>query len=825
MRKSNVFLKLAKLWYRSESKASRRPNRYSLRLPEPLEDRRLLTMLTIAQENQLPGAPPSQWFINGAGDSNIEGFATQMSVDHGQTIQFKVSTDASAYRLDIYRMGYYGGMGAREVASITNPSISISQNQPDPIVDTSYAHDKGSAGLVDCGNWGVTASWAVPQDATSGIYFAKLVRKDGIAGTNYIVFVVRNDEGNSNLLFKTSDETWEAYNNWGNSSLYGPNAVAQGRSFAVSYNRPLLGRDGTLDVFGAEYSMVRYVESNGFDVSYTSAIDVATHPSLLLNHKIFLSVGHDEYWSGQERANIETARDAGVSLVFASGNEMFWKTYWTSSEDEANTPNRTLVCYKETHDSAITDPNNPNIWTGTWMDPRFSPPADGGRPQNAVTGTVFMVNFVANTPTAITVPAAFANMRFWRNTSIANLAPGAVATLPAYTLGGEWDEDLDNGFRPTGLFDLSSTTVNTSSLLLDYGHTYGPGTATHSLTLYRATSGALVFGAGTDEWAIGLDGDHNGDPNSPAKSVDMEQAMVNLFADMGAQPATLQAGLVSATQSTDYIAPISTITSPLNGAILQPGVPITIQGTAQDGGGGVVTTVDVSVDGGLSWHRATGVPGWSTWTYSWTPSTAGIVTIKSRAVDDSGNIEQPSAGITVNSPTQGTTTFSLWNNATTPPDSSGNDANAVELGMKFRADTNGFITALRFYKDSANTGTHVGNLWSANGQLLATGTFTNETASGWQQLNFATPVAIKAGTIYVASYHTNVGNYSSTQNYFTTLGVDSGPLHALANGVSGGNGLYLYGAVGSPQKPFRGATIGLTWCSARLRQSMPHRRQ
>ena len=304
-----------------------------------------------------------------------------MSVDHGQTIQFKVSTDASAYRLDIYRMGYYGGMGAREVASITNPSISISQNQPDPIVDTSYAHDKGSAGLVDCGNWGVTASWAVPQDATSGIYFAKLVREDGIAGTNYIVFVVRNDEGNSNLLFKTSDETWEAYNNWGNSSLYGPNAVAQGRSFAVSYNRPLLGRDGTLDVFGAEYSMVRYVESNGFDVSYTSAIDVATHPSLLLNHKIFLSVGHDEYWSGQERANIETARDAGVSLVFASGNEMFWKTYWTSSEDEANTPNRTLVCYKETHDSAITDPNNPNIWTGTWMDPRFSPPADGGRPK------------------------------------------------------------------------------------------------------------------------------------------------------------------------------------------------------------------------------------------------------------------------------------------------------------------------------------------------------------------------------------------------------------------------------------------------------------
>ncbi len=232
-------------------------------------------------------------------------------------------------------------------------------------------------------------------------------------------------------------------------------------------------------------------------------------------------------------------------------------------------------------------------------------------------------------------------------------------------------------------------------------------------------------------------------------------------------------------------------------------MPITIQGTGQDGGGGVVTSVDISVDGGLTWHRATGGPGWSTWTYSWTPRTSGATTIKSCAVDDSGNIEQPSVGVTVNPPAQGTTTFSLWNNATTPPGGSGSDNNAVELGVKFRADTNGFITALRFYKDAANTGVHVGNLWSASGQLLATGTFNNETASGWQQLNFATPVAITAGTIYVTSYHTSVGNYSSTQNFFATLGVDSGPLHALANGVNGGNGLYLYGAGGFPTKTFQ----------------------
>ena len=342
--------------------------RHAMLWVEPLEKRRLLTALTIAQENQLPGSPESQWFFDGTASTAIEGYATQMSVDHGQTIQFKVNTKASAYRLDIYRMGYYGGLGAREVASI-HPALYLPQGQPAPIVDASAAHDSGSAGLVDAGNWLVTASWDVPPDATSGIYFAKLEREDGGSGTNYIVFVVRDDEGNSDLLFKTSDETWQAYNNWGNSSLYGPDAGAMGRSFKVSYNRPLVQAfGGELDVFDQEHSMVDFLESNGYDVSYTSAIDVAMNPSALLHHKVFLSVGHDEYWSGAERANIEAARDGGLSLIFASGNEMFWKTYWANSLDASHTPGRTLVCYKETHDNAITDPVNPNVWTGTWRD-------------------------------------------------------------------------------------------------------------------------------------------------------------------------------------------------------------------------------------------------------------------------------------------------------------------------------------------------------------------------------------------------------------------------------------------------------------------------
>ena len=101
-----------------------------------------------------------------------------------------------------------------------------------------------------------------------------------------------------------------------------------------------------------------------------------------------MSVGHDEYWSGGQRANVTAARDAGVHLAFFSGNEIFWKTRWEPSIDGSNTANRTLVCYKETHANAKIDPSPE--WTGTWRDPRFSPPADGGRPENELSGTIFM---------------------------------------------------------------------------------------------------------------------------------------------------------------------------------------------------------------------------------------------------------------------------------------------------------------------------------------------------------------------------------------------------------------------------------------------------
>ena len=378
-------------------------------------------------------------------------------------------------------------------------------------------------------------------------------------------------------------------------------------------------------------------------------------------------------------------------------------------------------------------------------------------------------------------------MRFWRNTSIATLAPGATATLPTGTLGYEWDEDLDNGARPPGLVRMSTSTYSVPSQLQDYGSTYATGTATHHLTLYRHSSGALVFGAGTEQWSWGLDSNH--DFAGGAVDVRMQQASVNLFADMGVQPATLQSGLTAATASTDTIPPVSTITAPAGGATLQPGTPITITGTASDSGG-VVGGVEVSVDGGVTWHPAVGRQSWS---YSWTPVVTGFVTIKSRAADDSGNLETPSAGVTVTvQAPSGSNNYSIWSPSAVPAGADG-DTSSVEIGTKFRTTTGGSITGIRFYKFSTNTGTHVASLWSRTGTKLATATFAGESASGWQQVNLATPVAIAANTTYVVSYHATKGHYATNTAYFAAGGVTNGPLTALADGVDGGNGVYKYG--------------------------------
>jgi hypothetical protein len=740
---------------------------------------------SVQEENDLPGSDPSEW--DSWDNESIQGYTTRYSFLPGETVDFKVKTDSSNWQIRIFRMGWYGGKGARWMADVT-PSVPLPQHQPeDPVLDASTL-------LKDYGNWSVSASWTIPTIAVSGVYYALLERLDN-EESNHCIFVVRRD-GPSDILVQTSEMTWQAYNLYGDNSLYfSEQGVDLPRAYKVSYNRPIHG-GGVENMFlGSEFPLVRFLERNGYDVSYCGGIDVHEDGSLLLNRKVFISSGHDEYVSGAERTHVTSARDAGVNLIFMTGNEYFWKVRFEPSIDGSNTPNRTLVCYKETHANAKIDPSPE--WTGTWADPRFSPPSNGGRPQNALTGQFFRVILPTDQlDDTMTVPAEYAPLRFWRNTEVADLEPGQTRALAPSTLGYEFDCDEDNGYRPPGSIRLSSTTVTVPQILRDYGTTYSSGTTTHNMTVYRASSGALVWGTGTVQWAYGLDDYHEADQGTPTDPA-MQQATVNMLADMGVQPTTLMSGLVAAHKSTDTTGPSVTIASPADRTTFPLGTAVTITGTAEDADG-VVAGVEMSTDGGDTWHPITGT---SSWSHVFTLLNLGTNTIKVRATDDSYNIGQP-ATITI---TAGPRDYpcSIWPESIVPSVASADDQGSVEVGVKFRSAKSGFVTGLKFYKGPGNKGPHLGRLWTSGGTKLAEATFDNETATGWQTVNIST-VPISANTTYVASVYMPVGNYAADAGYFAQA-FTLDPMTAPADGDQGPNGMYHYGSSGFPDQSF-GAT-------------------
>ena len=732
----------------------------------------------VACENTKTGNPQSEWDVAWNSDT-IEGFASGFSYNLGERVDLKIKTSGSNYGVDIYRMGYYAGNGARKIASVT----PTAQTQPACL-------NQATTGLIDCGNWKVSASWTIPSTAVSGVYFAHIVRKD-TGEENHVVFVVRNDASTSNILFQTSDTTWQAYNTWGGNSLYAGEPI--GRAYKVSYNRPFntRGTPGGRDfVFANEMPMIRFLERNGYDLSYFSGMDADRKGTLIKNHKMYMTTGHDEYWSGPQRTAVEAARDAGVNLALFAGNDIFWKTRWESAIDGSGNTYRTLVTYKSTHDNAQTDPTG--TWTGTWRDIRFSPPADGGRPENALSGTLFTVNCCTE---AIKVPAADGKMRFWRNTNIASQSAGQVAALPTGTLGYEWNEDVDNGYRPAGLLRLSSATYTEPEVFYDFGSKVKESTATHSMTMYKAASGARVFSAGTVQWSWGLDATHDG--TATATDTRMQQATINLFADMGVQPLTLMSGMVAATATTDTSAPTAVITSPAAGASLRNGTTVTVTGTATDAGGGQVAGVEVSTDNGATWHPANGR---GSWTYSYDVTGSGSTTIRARAVDDSGNLQSTATSTSITA----TCPCVFFGASQTPKLAAADDNTPTELGMRFTSSVSGYVTGVRFYKASGNTGTHTGSLWSSSGTKLAAATFSGESSTGWQTATFPTAVAITAGTDYVVSYYAPAGRYMADNETFAYTATTRAPLTAPQSTDSKPNGVYRSGSTGFPTDTYKG---------------------
>jgi hypothetical protein len=249
----------------------------------------------------------------------IEGYVSHRSVRAGETLTFHLSVSpVSPIRIDVYRMGWYGGAGGRLVASL-GPMPGITQADP-PV---------GPRRLREC-DWSPSAELTIPADWLSGVYLGKLIRlDDGIDG--YVIFVVRDDR-RADFLFQTSENTWQAYNRWPDRfALYddGKNSWYWGPEVAVSFRRPyarycqifdapLSSGSGEFPLW--EFPMAYWLESKGFDVSYIANADTHADAEGLRRAKGFLSVGHDEYWTAEMFRNVVAARDAGVSLGFFSGN-------------------------------------------------------------------------------------------------------------------------------------------------------------------------------------------------------------------------------------------------------------------------------------------------------------------------------------------------------------------------------------------------------------------------------------------------------------------------------------------------------------------------
>jgi hypothetical protein len=308
--------------------------------------------------------------------------------------------------------------------------------------------------------------------------------------------------------------------------------------------------------FNAEYPMLRWMEKNGYNVSYATDMDMARDATAFTPsvHKTLISTGHDEYWSKEQFDKFETARNNGVNLAFFSGNEVYWKTRWEDSY-------QTLVCYKEgtlgeSVCGAKCDPM-PNVWTGLWRDgcsPAYAA-NDGCRPEGKLTGQMSWTQSTGS----IKVPGLYKNLRFWKNTSVSSLAAGSEIVLPYGTLGNEWDPEQLTTTYPAHRIILSNTSQ---------------GGKIHKMSLYRYSSGAFVFGAGTMQWAWGLDDKHDlntaAGPIQPV-STDMQQATMNLLFDMGCAPASPEPGLAVPAAYNDILAPTSTIISPIHGASIPGG--------------------------------------------------------------------------------------------------------------------------------------------------------------------------------------------------------------------------------------------------------------
>jgi hypothetical protein len=381
----------------------------------------------IAAENSLPGSQQAAWF-GATTNANIAGYTDSLSYSPGDTVNFKVDSNNVGFDVEVFRHGYYGYVtfGAKRKATISGaPTV-----QPSPTIN--------SFGGTVCA-WGTTATWAIPADATPGVYVYNMRRTDNSSFVAQGIFVVKSPvpvSQENKIMIATADFTWQAYNVWGartdagdgyagytGRSIYGqaPIVNISGRAFAASYDRPIgtIGANPQSFYWESESGLVNFLEGNGYDLAYFTSVDIDKNSVIPSRFKVAVSQGHSEYWTDNLRDAYEDARAANTNVMFLSSNTSLWRVRF----DPADTNRRTMICYKDSHDTAGYDSTtkyDPVSYTGTWRDSRATP---GGvnntiqRPEPSLHGQWFIGNAPFND--RIAVPNTFGSLPIWRNTRVA----------------------------------------------------------------------------------------------------------------------------------------------------------------------------------------------------------------------------------------------------------------------------------------------------------------------------------------------------------------------------------------------------------------------
>lgn len=472
-------------------------------------------MPQVPAENSLPGVDNAFWFLGADGVSaTIAGYTDKVSYLPGETVEFRVDSSGAPFRVELYRLGYYGWetFGARRVAANINGTV---ETQPAPTVD-------GTLGSTSCG-WTTNAEWVIPADACPGVYYALLRRTDDTALFASHHFVVRGSAA-GRVAVVIPDQTYQAYNAWGavgdngsfstgtisGRSLYrhgGDGAVDafNHRAYAVSFDRPLHVMAGNPNTYlwDSDHPLIVFGEAQRLNLTYLSDVDLDVDPTALIDADLVMILGHAEYWTARTYDAYEAALGAGVNMLVCSSNTALWHTRFTPSDEGR----RLMICYKENATRDVSpgwagtgyDPDPE--WTGTWRD---TTPANGKtntdpRRENALTGQLFRINGAV--VQALTVPAAAKTRPIWRNSAtIQALAEGTAYTTVQATMGYEVDVPDGSAGQPDGLVELNPTSRNFPGQGANAaGTTYtGPtGDLNVGFTIYRRASGALVVCTGS----------------------------------------------------------------------------------------------------------------------------------------------------------------------------------------------------------------------------------------------------------------------------------------------------------------------------------------